>query len=68
MDHHNRDVGSSTSVEQDIPIHEEEDAPIDLIRQLQDAVIHMAENQARFFERQLGPPIYLRRWRSMLLY
>ena len=57
MDHHDRDAGSSASVEQDIPIHEEENAPIDPIRQLQDVVIHMAENQARFFERQSGPPI-----------
>ena len=56
-DHHDRDAGSSAYVEQDIPIHEEEDAPIDPIRQLQDTIIHMAENQARFFERQPGPPI-----------
>ena len=37
-DHHDRDAGSSASMEQEISIHEEEDrdgdAPIDLIRQL----------------------------------
>ena len=48
MEHHDRDAGSSASVEQEISIHEEEDhagdAPIDPIRKFQDAMIHMAEN------------------------
>ena len=66
-DHRERDADSSASLEQnrsrqDDSIHNEEEdhtdgAPIDPIRQLQDAMIHMAENQTKFFERQPGQPI-----------